>query len=1478
MIFRLDGPAVRYSGEVCTILLERIDFPGPEDGQAFLRTNLFLGSDIDEDILDAMESGRPESSDLWSDFPMELIDESRDGQSVRRIWKFEALVSSPGYFWAKPYFSPSRNPHAQDWPDGDNLRIHVHRQAWKNGNSLYCAWPRLMDDRKNLDARLNENQEKSWSQLEQNDLWVQPRSGTFRQLRQSLDHIMGDLGFRILHLMPVNPVPYTDTRLGRMGSPYAATSLVDIDPAQVEFDRKSTGLEQFEELVSDVHRRDGRVIIDLVINHTGWGSRLFEDHPEFFERHPDGTFVSPGAWGTVWEDLVALNHKSLEQISLLTEAFMTWCHRGVDGFRCDAGYQVPLPIWRYITAAVRREFPDALFFLEGLGGAVEATQALLREGGMQWAYSELFQNESHGQVASYPDFSQSMSLSTGCFVHYSETHDNNRLASRGPGWAAFRNKLCAALSANGAFGITTGVEWLADEKIRVHNKSGLRWGHSDNIVSLLSRINRVLRNHPSFAAGSEMVRMTPPGQAVILWRRWHPSDPDRTESWILVNNDPDRGHDFHISHFSYRRYSQMEDLFGGTRPDTTATRAGGFFDVHVPALSVHVLGQPLESDVVHSSDSHQREDGRLLEHLVACLHEFAPGIPRKPVEPGKLLTHFRAAPNQFLNTIQEMSPDEWAGDWFSVLTRCDSEEKYCKVSHWFDSDVSREMIVPDDHWLVVHHHEPFRLWFGPGSGSQQTNGNGNPTQGYSSPGCWRESVPSRTAWGHIVCLTPSHLRLFGGQNLSVQLIPHGSAIRHALAGKIHLSSHLWQKPEPLTGPVFETSAPESPCVLLTNGRGAMSMIRIDPGVVESKYDCILGANLNESLPVDRHVFVKRIRLWGRVGRRTVPLNRERLINFQWQGSKAVWHFQIADPSGPLVDIGFEAWMEPFANTVRMNYFIVRDYRSQTAIENQPASLVVRVDLEDRNFHTQTHLDSHTASFFAGAIRVLDSGDGLSGFRFAPTSDRHLHVVGLGARFHPHPENCTGIGHPVEASRGQEGAGDAYSPGWFEISLDNDNTESAQLVFSSESLDLTKLVRDDSPNMETGSESEAGDLQNILTRALRDFVVRRDKGWTVIAGYPWFLDWGRDTLIVARGMVSAGMHDEVLGILRNFGRYEEKGTLPNTIHGGDLSNRHTSDAPLWFGVVCEDMEAEGFQDIFDHLTADDSRSFRDVLTSIANGYRSGTPAGMKMDPESGLIWSPSHFTWMDTNFPAGTPREGYPIEIQVLWYRHLRLMARIDSQKDRRSEWGALADQVRQSIDTHFWRDDLGYYADLLVCAKPVPAAQAEQDSALRSNQIIAVALGLATGDKARRSVSMTIRYLVVPGGLRSLAPLPVERPHAVHSNQGFLLNDPLHPYWPKYEGDEDTRRKPAYHNGTAWSWTFPGFCEALVKAYEGDADAMKAARCYLLSIGKTLRQGCYMQIPEVMDGSAPHTQRGCPAQAWGVSEALRVWNLLNKAR
>jgi glycogen debranching enzyme len=163
------------------------------------------------------------------------------------------------------------------------------------------------------------------------------------------------------------------------------------------------------------------------------------------------------------------------------------------------------------------------------------------------------------------------------------------------------------------------------------------------------------------------------------------------------------------------------------------------------------------------------------------------------------------------------------------------------------------------------------------------------------------------------------------------------------------------------------------------------------------------------------------------------------------------------------------------------------------------------------------------------------------------------------------------------------------------------------------------------------------------------------------------------------------------------------------------------------------------------------------------------------------------------------------------------------------------------------------------------------DDALRPNQLFAITLKAVTDPDICRGILGACETLLVPGGIRSLSDRPLMRPLPI-SHMGQALNDPRRPYFGRYEGDEDTRRKPAYHNGTAWTWPFPSFCEAWAMVY-GQA-AVPAAQARLASATHILNRGCLGHIPEILDGDAPHRERGCDAQAWSASEWIRVWNKL----
>lgn len=1448
--------------------------------RAFLRTNLGRAEALSREILQAHTKKMPPAGASWHDIPM---------REAGDVWELDLPLIEPGYFKSKAYLLDPQG--WQHWPDGEDFGISVHPDAYRTANTIYCAFTRMFGPNKTAVSTEDEKLQAQLRQLDEKGFAVIPPSGTFRDLIKELPHIIDRLGCRILHLLPVNPTPTVMARFGRFGSPYAATDFTAIDPALVVFDRRTTGIDQFRELTYATHLKGGRVFLDIVINHTGWGSTLQENHPEWFLRGPDGAFVSPGAWGTTWEDLVELEHRHVELWDYLAEVFLTWCARGVDGFRCDAGYKVPLAAWQYIIARVRQQFPETIFLLEGLGGAWDVTELLLTEGGMQWAYSELFQNYSGAHVAGYLDHSFQHTERAGLLVHYSETHDNERLARLGRRWSLLRNRLCALASVSGGFGFTCGVEWLAPERVNVHSSRGLAWGNTDNIIPELAQLNQLLAEHTCFFEGAKLTRLSPLDSPVYALRR--DSEEGKDSVLVLVNNDPDEAQKITLEREALRGLGELKfELAGQGVPQLNAPRSGKLEYTLGPGACYCLASAAKPTGL--PGEAYRRAKAQAAWAMTA-LGRMLP-IEDIPSFDWRALANLANENPAAVLAACGADPKTVRANFEKLLAspQSKSADKYQPVIIWSLLDLRRITPVPPGHWLLVQDPSPFRA-------ALVTTGHVQNVQ----------SIPVRD--GHIACFPPQIADESANfQSMDAQLLIERYAYNQQhVTGQIRFLASLPQLDANAAKPLEISSLPalrdlaatsrdvqseakaalplDQPLALLTNGIGGMARLCVDFGKIKSKYDCLLGANLNDRVPVDRHIFAKRARLWVNAGGFISPLDLRNLTCFE-PGPPATWLFTANAGDGRTVEIEVTAAMLPLRNTTVLHFARpAQDRAAKPLPEGEDVRLTVRVDIEDRNFHWETKRNPGADFHFSSNTRPLEKK---IGFAFTPAPDRGLRVFTDGGLYHHDAEWCENIPHPVEQSRGQTGSGDAFSPGWFELLLLHGKTVSlvvcadAEDPRSEELLESRSASAVSSPSPPSGMRGRRPDSQSEankpglsdrfgqqLLNAAKSFVVRRDDGVTVIAGYPWFLDWGRDSLISARGLLAGGMVDDVKQLLAAFGRFEKDGTLPNTIHGDDASNRDTSDAPLWYGIVCEEVAALVGPKIYRSAVNKSGRTIADVLSSIGTNNARGTPNGIRMDAQSGLLWSPSHFTWMDTNHPAGTPREGYPVEIQVLWIRLLRQLERISKGAETK-RWGELANQAQDSFIKHFWIEERGYLADLLIAQPGKPAREAVVDNALRSNCLFAVSLGLLTGERARRCVTAAQRYLVVPGALRTLAPLPVSPPLPIYGNQGQLLNNPPQPYWGRYEGDEDTRRKPAYHNGTAWTWTFPVFCEALAHAWEFAPEAVATAKAYLGSMDRLLVEGCLGQLPEIVDGDTPHTQRGCDAQAWGATEALRVWKLL----
>ena len=352
-----------FSGETVTFNFSGI--PLSQKGRGILRTNIGgSAAKIAEQIEKTQLNRTPKGSD-WRDLEMTR---RHDG-----VFQLTLPLTECGVFEAKCSFIPA-DGSAPLWPDGDNFRIKVSSNINVSGNGIYCCFVRQWGKWMYLP---HSPELPDFATLDQEGFTIVPPSGTFRNVIKKLDYIFGTLNCRILQLLPIHPTPMTYGRMGRFGSPFAATDYFAVDPALADFDTSATPMEQFSELIDAVHSRGGRIFMDLPVNHTGWASKLQSEHPDYFIRNDKKEFVSPGAWGVVWADLCQLDYNRSKVHDLMAKVFLFWCRRGVDGFRCDAGYMVPNEAWKYIIAIVRKEFPDTTFLLEGLGGPVPVQEKRL---------------------------------------------------------------------------------------------------------------------------------------------------------------------------------------------------------------------------------------------------------------------------------------------------------------------------------------------------------------------------------------------------------------------------------------------------------------------------------------------------------------------------------------------------------------------------------------------------------------------------------------------------------------------------------------------------------------------------------------------------------------------------------------------------------------------------------------------------------------------------------------------------------------------------------------------------------------------------------------------------------------------------------------------------------------------------------------------------------------------------------------------
>ena len=1320
-----DSYLLRWKGDELAVTLA---LGAPRKGRAVFRTD--LGGE-------------------WHDVPMK---ETSPG-----VFSCAVALDTVGIFSGKACFFP-KGKDQPEWPEGDNLRVKVAPAATRRANSIYTVFPRQFGGARFKNPEDEPGVREAQEFLDAKGYSVIPPSGTFRDVKRALGHIMDDMRFRIIQLLPIFPVPATFARMGRYGCPFAATDFLSVDPACAEFDPHATPLDQFRELTDAVHARGGSLFIDLPANHTGWAATLQTHHPDWYRHAENGAFVSPGAWGVTWEDLVELDYSHPELRAYMADVFLFWCRQGVDGFRCDAGYMIPAEAWTQIVERVRAEYPDTVFMLEGLGGKLEVTDQLLAEAGLDWAYSEVFQTYDRAAFEWYLPGAIARAEKYGALVHFAETHDNDRLAKKGKTYARMRVQLAALLSHQGAWGIANGVEWFADEKIDVHGASALNWGAKDNMVALIARLNTLLAEHPAFGPDAHLEVVTRgDGNTLAVVRTRTGTSP----VLVLVNLD-----------------------CGAT--STIKWDRTKFSETHVTDL---VTGRQFAVDPASGVELEPGE--------VMCLES---------VVSGSLLVVNEGIEHEPLATSHEP-----------------------RITWSWPDDTRREVCVPAGCALRVAAPHPFRVRVRDGETTLATERSGLANDAVLElPPYAGDGTRAQALTLDIAVYEPEGVRHASSK---VLLLPPGEAARVKLV---------------YTGD--EIRADRTLETILADGAGAMSRVKLAWGEIRSQYDALFAANTNPQVPADRLVLWTRCRAWLQYEGYSHEINADCIESFRADpaGRFAEWAFRVPCGMGQTARFAFMLALAPDGGNAAQ--LAVRRLDSA-----QPVRIVFRPDLEWRSFHAVTKAQGDVERAF-GAPGAIQAFCAPAGFTFSPYGEGERLVFAIAnGTFHHEPQWVYCVPHPEEAERGQEPCGDLYSPGWISCDFQAAGDEAVLTaaygtrVCGHAGRVTLPLHHSTTPSLH---HSTTLPLPAALREAMRLFIVRRDDVKTVIAGYPWFLDWGRDTFIFLRGAIAAGFTKEAKAIVTAFARFEENGTLPNIIYGDKAGNRDTTDAQLWFLIAVRDLCAKLGRKKFLATDCGNGRTLADVVESIAANYVKGTPNGIHVDHDSGLVWSPSHFTWMDTNYPACTPRIGYPVEIQALWIAALRFLG---------GTWKALADRAEESLVKYFANGN--GLADCLDAPNGEPAAQAKRDDAVRPNQLFVLSLlggGHATDDRRELEAAIVsaCERLLVPGGVRSLA--------AGHSL-----------YRGVYAGDEDTVRKPAYHNGTVWAWPFPLYAEAAVKA---GVLTRGQALSLLASAVENINAGCVCHISEIADGDAPHAQKGCRAQAWSVSELLRVWLALAERR
>jgi len=648
-------------------------------------------------------------------------------------------------------------------------------------------------------------------------------------------------------------------------------------------------------------------------------------------------------------------------------------------------------------------------------------------------------------------------------------------------------------------------------------------------------------------------------------------------------------------------------------------------------------------------------------------------------------------------------------------------------------------------------------------------------------------------------------------------------------------------------------AAESREWLVTNGIGgfasgtiAGSSTRRYHGVLVAALQPPLGrtqlvAAIDETLRYDGAQYSLATHRWSSGA--VEPQGFRHIESFHLEGTTPVWTYAFADAL-----LEKRIWMRHGENTTFIQYTLVR---AGSSVEIDFKCLV-----NYRDFHSFTHAGEWR-------MRIEPLPDGIRVIAFDSATPFYLRSAG--ASCEPRHDWCLGCFFPREQERGLDSGEDLLSAALFHTRLELG--ASVALVASTKDDALLDGGRARAESAKSEAEllrayqiknpDPAGDRPAWLDQLLLaadQFIVKRGlphqlDGHSIIAGYHWFGDWGRDAMIALPGLTLAtGRPELARQILLAFARYVDSGMLPNNFpDAGGNPAYNTVDAALWFFEAARQyFSATQDRDMLQQLFP--------VLAAIIEAHRKGTRYNIHVDPADGLLYAGGpgvQLTWMDAKIDDWivTPRTGKPVEINALWINALETQAAFARQLVKpSSNLEELAVQAKQSFQK-FWN------AERACCFDVIDAPGLGNGSSLRPNQIFAVSLPVSplTPPQQKSVVDICARRLLASYGLRSLAP----------GEAGFQG---------RYEGGP-RQRDGAYHQGTVWGWLLGPFAAAHFRVYRDAA----AARRFLEPLAQQIHAYGLGTLGEIFDGDAPFTPRGCIAQAWTVAEFLRAWHVLQSS-